>query len=233
MRAVRALFAVIFVLAAHIPLSGQTVVLDEGSFKLRVGGQDVGTETFLIRQNGAGENAVVIATGRVALDTARSGQELTAELQMAGPALRIAAYQVNVSGAQKEQIAGRVVGSRFSAKIISAEGEMMREYLSSDGAVVADEGVAHHYYFLAQRVGSETARVPVIIPRRSQQVVAQVTNRGDQAVTVAGASLPARHLVVTVPGGPERHVWVDVRGRVLKLEIPARNFVAERVAAPK
>src|SRR5687767_15403692 len=110
MKAHRALWFALFVIAARAPLTAQTVVLDEGSFKLRVGGQDVGTETFLIRQNGAGENAVVIATGRVALDTARSGQELTAELQMAGPALRIAAYQVNVSGAQKEQIAGRVVG---------------------------------------------------------------------------------------------------------------------------
>ena len=233
MKAGRSLWFALFVIAAHTPLAAQTVVLDEGSFRLRVGGQAVGTETFLIRQNGTGENAVVIATGKVVLDTARAGQELRAELQMAGPALRIAAYQVNVTGNQKEQIAGTVVGSRFSAKIISSEGEMMREYLSSDGAVVADEGVAHHYYFLAQRVGSESARVPVVIPRRSQQVMAQVNSRSGESTTIEGSSVPARHLVVTVANGPERHVWVDARGRVLRLEIPSRNFVAERVAAPK
>ena len=232
MKAGRALWFALFVISAQTPLAAQTVVLDEGSFRLRVGGQVVGTETFLIRQNGTGENAVVIATGKVVLDTARAGQELRAELQMAGPALRIAAYQVNVTGNQREQIAGTVVGSRFSAKIISSEGEMMREYLSSDGAVVADEGVAHHYYFLAQRVGSESARVPVVIPRRSQQVMAQVSSRSGET-TIDGLSVPARHLVVTVTGGPERHVWVDARGRVLRLEIPSRNFVAERVAAPK
>jgi hypothetical protein len=233
MNVLRALPFALLAIIAHRPTSAQTVVLDEGTFRLRVGGQDVGNETFLIRQNGTGENSVVIATGKVVIDTARSGQVLSAELQMAGPGLRITAYQVNLSGTQKEQIAGRVVGSRFSAKIISAEGEMMREYLASDGAVVADEGVAHHYYFLAQRVGSESARVPVIIPRRSQQVISQVSNRGSESITVGGASLPARHLVIAAPGEPERHVWVDARGRVLKLEIPTRNYVAERVGAPK
>ncbi|MEX2280955.1 MAG: hypothetical protein WEE89_00535 [Gemmatimonadota bacterium] len=233
MKVLQALPFALFAIIAHIPASAQTVVLDEGTFRLRVGGQDVGNETFLIRQNGTGENAVVIATGKVVLDTARSGQVLSVELQMAGPALRIAAYQVNLTGTQKEQIAGRVVGSRFSAKIISAEGEMMREYLASDGAVVADEGVAHHYYFLAQRVGAESARVPIIVPRRSQQVMAQVSSRGNESVTVGGASLPARRLVIAAPSEPERHVWVDARGRVLRVEIPTRNYVAERVSAPK
>jgi hypothetical protein len=60
---------------------------------------------------------------------------------------------VKVEGAESQQIAGRVVGGRFSAKIISPAGEQMREYLASDGAIVADEGVAHHYYFLARQAG--------------------------------------------------------------------------------
>jgi hypothetical protein len=73
----------------------------------------------------------------------------------------------------------------------------------------------------------------VIIPRRNQQVVARVSSRGNESVTVGAASLPARHLVITVAGGGERHVWVDDQGRVLRVEIPARNFVATRIAAPK
>jgi len=39
--------------------------------------------------------------------------------------------------------------------------------------------------------------------------------------------------VISMAAGGERHVWVDAQGRVLKVEVPARNFVATRVAAPK
>jgi hypothetical protein len=214
-------------------VSAQAAVLDQGAFRLTLAGRDVGTETFSIKQNGTGDNAVVLASGKVVLDTARAGEELSALLQVSGATLRPAAYQVTVSGANNQEIAGRVVGSRFSAKILSSAGEEMREYLAGEGAVVVDEGVAHHYYFLAKRVSTESAQVPIIIPRRNQQVMARVSSRGTESVTVGGAQLQARRLVVTTPGTPDRHVWVDDQGRVLRLEIPARSYVAARQAAPK
>jgi N-methylhydantoinase A/oxoprolinase/acetone carboxylase beta subunit len=63
--------------------------------------------------------------------------------------------------------------------------------------------------------------------------MARVSGRGSESVVVGGASLPARHLVITMAAGGERHVWVDTQGRVLRVEIPARSFVAMRIAAPK
>lgn len=212
--------------------TAQTQVIDEGGFRLMVRGQEVGTETFSIRQTGSGDAIVVIAVGKIVLDTMRGGTTLNSELQTSGSALRPTAYQVQVEGADAERIAGRVVGGRFSARIISAAGEQMREYLASDGAVVADEGIAHHYYFLAQRVGTAGGRVPIVVPRASQQVMATVAHRGLEAVAVGGSGMQARHIAVTV-NGQERHVWVDGNGRVLRVEIPARGFVAERIAAPK
>lgn len=232
-RLMRSGIAVLAVAAAVQQAGAQTIVIDEGGFKLLLHGQEVGTETFYIRQNGTGENAVIIAAGKVVMDTARGSQTLNAQLEMSGSGLRPAAYQVQVEGANAERISGKVVSGRFSARIISSAGEQMREYLASDGAVVADEGVAHHYYFLAQRLGTESARVPMIIPRQSRQMTATVSQRGSESVSIAGARVPGRHLVITVPGGPERHVWVDSQGRVLRFEIPSRNFVAERIAAPK
>ena len=232
----RAAFPLLFGILAVFGSSGvgaQTVTLDEGTFRLRVGGQEVGTETFNIRQNGSGESAVVIAVGKVVIDTARGGQEINAQLSMKGPALQTAAYQVNVEGPNPSKISGLVVGTRFSARIMSGAGEQMREFMASDGTVVTDDGMAHHYYFLAQRLGSETARVPVLVPRQSRQFTATVTSRGTEAVSVGGSSVEGRHLVVSAPGNPERHVWVDGKGRVLRLEVPAQNLTAERVAAPR
>src|SRR5688500_8656407 len=95
--------------AAGGPARAQTVLLDQGTFRLTVSGQEVGTETFNIRQTGSGENVVITAQGRVALDSDRGGQELSASLEVAGAALRPAAYQISVQGGESQKIAGRVV----------------------------------------------------------------------------------------------------------------------------
>jgi hypothetical protein len=226
-------FTALAILVSGTHVTAQTVTLDEGTFRLTVSGQEVGSETFSVRQTGTGENAVIVANGRVALDSERGGQELSASLEVAGAALRPAAYQVNVQGGESQKIAGRVVGGRFTARIVSPAGEMMREYLASDGAVLIDEGVAHHYYFLARRLDNEsTMRIAVIVPRLSKQLTAEVTARGSEPIEIAGKSTQARHLVVTIPGSPERHVWTDAAGRVLRLEIPGRNYLAQRTSLP-
>jgi hypothetical protein len=219
-------------LAAASPVAAQTVTLDEGSFRISVNGKEVGTEIFSIRQNGSGSNAVIIAVGRVVLDSDKGPQELSSELQVAGGTLRPAAYEVKVQGADAGQIKGRVVGGRFSAQIVSPAGEMMREYLAGDGAVVVDEGVAHQYYFLARRADGKSTRMPVIIPRLNRQVVAEIADGGPEKIAIAGRSFEARKYVIRPAGQPRREVWVDTEGRVLRLEIPDRNFSAQRVAAP-
>jgi hypothetical protein len=211
----------------------QTVTLDEGSYRISVAGKEVGTETFSIRQNGTGEGSVIIAVGRIVLDAERGPQELSSELQVAGRTLRPAAYEVRVQGSGAERITGRVVGSRFSAQIVSPAGEAMREYLAGDGAVLIDEGVAHHYYFLARRLEATSARIPVIIPRQNRQVSAQVNAGAVEKIDVGGQSIEARKLTVTPANGTLRNVWVDVLGRVLRLEIPSSGLIAQRLDAPK
>lgn len=228
--------AALGVLALGVSLNGraaraQTVSLDEGVFRLVASGQEVGTETFSIRQNGTGESAIVIAQGRIVLDTA-GAQEVNASLELRGSAMRPSAYQVAVQGAHPERIAGRLVGGRFSARIISPSGEMMREYLASQGAVLVDDGLAHQYYFLAQRAGSGPVRVPVLVPRENRQVVATVTPAGAEPLQLGGTTVQARRLDIALTGMPARSVWVDGQGRVLKLEVPSLHFSAVRTAVP-
>ncbi|HET9984828.1 MAG TPA: hypothetical protein VFQ38_14620 [Longimicrobiales bacterium] len=209
----------------------QTSTIDEGAFRLTIGGHDVGTETFSIRQNGSGPNAVTIAQGRVLLQNDGS-QDIASSLELSGPELRPAAYQVTVQGGTPQKIAGRVTGGRFSARIMSPSGEMMREYLASDGAVLVDEGVVHQYYFVVQRAGSG-GRVPVIIPQLNRQVVAVVTASGSETLDIGGQKVSARHYTVAPTGLPAREVWVDGEGRVLRMAVPSRQYVAIRNALPR
>jgi hypothetical protein len=221
--------AVMLSTLASAPARAQTVTLDEGSFRVSVGGREAGTETFSIRKNGTGPEAVIIARGRIAVDA----QETTSSAQLAGETLRPAAYDITVQGGDGQKIAGRVVGGRFSARIVSSAGENMREYLVSDGAILVDEGIAHHYYFLVRRLDSGPARVPLLIPRESRQVWAAVAVQGTESVTIGGESISARRISVTPEGGAERMLWADSEGRILRVRVPSRQYAAERTAAPK
>lgn len=212
--------------------AAQATIVDRGTFRLTLAGQEVGTESFTIRQDGTGPAAVTIAQATVALDTGKVSQELTSWLRLSPAAGHIAEYRLSVQGGDQERITGTVGGGRFSARIVSPAGEMMREYLASDGAVIVDEGLVHQYYFLAQRAGGISARVPVLIPRRSRQVMATVTETGSAGLDIGGRHADARHLVISAAGQPERELWVDARGRVLRFAVPSAGFEATRTTFP-
>lgn len=208
--------------------AAQSAVIDEGSFRLTINGTAVGTESFSIRQNGTGDAATMIAQGRVVLD---SGEQTRGVLQVEGPALTPSAYQIEVTGSETQNIRGQAAGNRFRATIVSDAGETMREYIAGEGAVILDNGVAHHYFFLAQML-ERGDRIPIIIPRQSRQVAATVTSAGSESINVAGTSVSARRLLVQPTGLPQRTVWVDDDNRVLRLEIPDEGYIAERTAVP-
>jgi len=211
----------------------QAVSLDEGVFRIELGGREAGRETFSIRQSGTGGDAVIIAQGRIVLDGERGREEVATSLEVSAEGLRPRAYQATVRDTEPLRIAARIAGGRVSARVMSPAGEMMREYLASEGAVLMDEGVAHHAYFLARRIESGAARIPILVPRRSRQVSAVVRVSGPEPVEVAGERLEARRIEVESAGGELVRVWADPQGRVLRVEVPARGYVASRTAPPR
>jgi hypothetical protein len=211
-------------------VSAQTVQLDEGTFRLLLGGREVGRETFSIRQNGTGADAVIIAQGRVVLEGNGAG-EVVANVQLAGAGLRPVAYDLELRGADARRIHGSVTGRRASARVTAAS-ETFREYLVTDGAVILDDGVSHHYYFIAQRALAGATAVPIMVPRESRQVQATISLGGEESISAGGTTVRARRLTVQPAGGDTRSVWIDAEGRVLRVEVPARNFVAVRTTLP-
>jgi hypothetical protein len=201
---------------------------DGGTFTVFVEDRQVGTEEFTIVQNGSGD---LLATGRLRLGLPDGTLELDTRLRARGVGADPVEYQATVGGSAPSRTIGTVGAGRFSAKIVTPSGEQLREYVASNGAVVLDQGVAHHYYFLAQR--THQGRVPVIVPRENRQVIATVTSRGEERVRVGGTEATLFHLVVQPQGGDEHHVWVDALNRVIRVEIPARAWRAERTQVPR
>jgi hypothetical protein len=209
----------------------QTAADDAGTFAVSVGGHQVGTEEFVIRQSGVGAGAEIVATGRVSLNLETGSLELVPRLRTSGFQADPVSYEVTVGGDSPRRITGTVGSGRFSARIVTASGEQMREYVASAGASVLDDGVAHHYYFLARRTRS--GRVPILIPRENRQVMATVRDQGEVRMNIHGAMVNLFHLVVAPDGGDERHVWVDALNRVIRVEIPARGYLAVRTEVPR
>ncbi len=221
----------ILVQAAGLPVSAQTGAEDAGTFRIEVNGRQVGTEEFSIRQTGIGANAEIQAAGRVQVLLPTGSLDLAPRLRTSGFQADPVAYEIAIGGDSPRRIVGTVGSGRFSAKIVTPAGEQLREYVASSGATILDEGIAHHYYFLARRTRNGT--VPILIPRENRQVMAQVVDRGEQQMTIAGTSTTLYHLVVTPDGGEDRHVWVDTLGRVIRVEIPDRNYLAVRTEVPR
>ena len=219
--------------AGVTPAQAQTANVDEGTFRILVSGREVGMETFSIRQNGSGSDAVIIAQGRVALDAGDGGTEVVANVQMSGAGLRPVAYDVELRGGDAQRIRGTISGRRASARTVAGGGqEQWKEYLVTDGAVLLDDGMAHHYYFIAQRFIAGASQTAVMIPRESRQVQTSISAAGSESISIGGSSAQARKLTVQPAGGDSRTVWIDGEGRILRVDIPSRNYSAVRTAMP-
>lgn len=227
-------FAAVVVAAAislPAPALGQATAEDEGTFEVTVGGRKAGTEQFTIRQSGIGANSEIVATGRVDVTLPTGSVELAPRLRTTGFEADPVSYEVTIGGDSPRRIVGSVGSGRFSARIVTPTGEQLREYVATSGATILDEGVAHHYYFLVRRVRS--GRVPILIPRENRQVMATVTDRGEERIAIGGSTVTLYHIVVRPEGGEERHVWIDSLNRVIRVEIPDRQYVAVRTQIPQ
>lgn len=225
-----ALLLVALPLVAVPPAAAQTGMDDRGTFDVLIGGRRVGSEDFAIQQTGVGESTEIVASARVHVQLPTGTLDLGPRLRTTGFQAQPVTYEVAVGGTSPRKIVGTIGSGRFSARIVTPSGEEMREYLASNGATVLDDGVAHHYYFLARRVRS--GRIPIIIPRENRQVMATVTSEGEERVQIGSTTASLYHLVIRPDGGEERHVWVDALSRVIKVEIPARDYAAVRTVLP-
>jgi hypothetical protein len=227
----RTLVAVATSLLAAAPLRAQARVVDEGSFTITVNGVRAGREDFSIKATpGPNGQDTYIAQASVSMGESR----LIPRLETNEKPYPVGYdYELRTSEGTN-RFRATIARGRLSARIRTPAGESAKEYVVSDNAIVLDDDVFHQYYFLAKKVTEgATANVPVVIPRRNTQVAVRVSATGADAVTIGSTSIPARRLVVAEPGGPERQVWVDTDGRVLRVTIPSRGLVAQRDDPPR
>jgi hypothetical protein len=226
MNALRIATAALAVLPTLVAAQSSAVV-DEGSFTVSRGGAPVGRESFrIIRAPGPGGQAFQ-ATGTSVVGEVKVTSRLATDSAGAPVAYD---SEVTERGVRTQWLRGRGRPGRFSVLAQTRTGESAREYLLDNGALLIDEDVFNHFFFVG--LAAQHPEVIVISPRSTQQNKNAVQGRGEEVLDIGGRRVAARRFTLVGANG-SRDVWVDDRGRLLKVAFSGDGLIALRDDPPR
>jgi len=209
-------------------LPAQVTTIDEGSFTLYVKGEQVGREHFSIHRAPDAGGFSILAQSNVS----RGDRTLAAALRT-DTLGRLLGYSLNIrdSSGANTSVSATISGGRVRVRVATAVGDASGEMRLDPQAVVLDEEVVHQYYFVARHLAA--GHVQVLVPGKMARDSLRLGTRGQGPVEVGNGTVPGTHLTVVDGSGILTDLWVDRMGRVLRLAVPARNFVAVRDEPPR
>lgn len=208
---------------------GQNVSVDQNAFQIYLNGDLVGREEFSIRQIGPRGQQRISLRGTVEMEAEAGHLSLAPAMEAHGETLGVSSYQIKVSGTETTDIFVRVAENRYLARIVSSSGEQLREFRAGPGSVLLDDGVVHHHHLLGSFLAEESSvSLTVLIPRAGRQHRMTLSLVGEEEIRVGETLVPNARRYHLEGGEESRDIWFDDQGRILRLEIPSRSFLAER-----
>ena len=215
-------------LLAPLPLAAQqSGVVDEGTFMVSRNGTPIGRESFRIVRAPAPGGQVYQARSQSALGADRMTTILGTDSSGAP-----VSYEAEVArdGRLVEKARGSGNARRFSVLVQTRNGERSREYVLDNGALLIDDDVIHQFHFVGLALAAE---YDVMSPRATAQKRFRLEPRGSEALEIGRSRVASRRFALVETGGATREVWLDARGRLLKVAMPERNLVALRDDPPR
>jgi len=202
-------------------------LVDQGHFDIRLGDRATGTETFAIRRQGEGYMAV----GRIQLEG--SGAWLrSAEVGLwTDGSFAPVRYRFESRVAEAPRTVSFLrSGTRIRISMSDEQGERVRELLANPEQVLLEPGIAQHYYFMIRRLSAGTDGLSAVIPGEGGEAPIRVADTSDVTIEVGDRSVEARRWELDVDGTTHL-VWSDpADGRILRVELPDREWRSERRA---
>ena len=214
--------------------AAQAVDVDQGTFVVYLSGRAVGTERFRIQRRGFGDNALTLAQGSLDIVQDGSRQAVESRLGAMGGGMLLDAYEVEVSLPSELSVRLEMRGDRMASETTSQNGVEEREYreaLRQTPTVVLDRLFAHHYFFVTPHQTPTGARLSVILPRPGGQSNGTLRMTAVEPVTVGEVTIQAQRLELRLDGAVH-DIWLDGQNRVLRVQIPSQDYVAERRDPP-
>jgi hypothetical protein len=215
-------------LAPALAVAQASTVVDEGTFAVTEKGVPIGREAFRISRTPGPGGQVYLVRGESRL----RDDHISTTLGVDSLGVPVSYFSEHHKlGQLVQSIRGRGRPGRFSIVKQTLTGGSGREYLLNEGALLIDEGVFHHLFFVPTAVAGR--HLIAIAPRPAQQDTFTVEDRGVETVEIAGRGISGRRytLVSSVEGA--RDVWIDAKGRLLKVAIGANGMVALRDDPPR
>jgi hypothetical protein len=210
--------------------AGSTV--DEGILVVREDTVEVARESFRLSQGrlARGGTGWTLAT-TIRYDRARPVVVLAPILEVTSSDTMPATLQYDVADPrQPSRILGELGRGRFTVRFVARATERAREFATGPRAAVLDDSVFALYLFAAWRASTEPSSLTAIVPRGLRRETVQVQDHGLAATTVNRDPATLRHISATGGLNIVVHLWLDAAGRLMKVEIPSRRLIAERLA---
>lgn len=229
-RVLPAVVALAWSLASGTMLAAQLV--DRGAFRILADGREVGWEQFTIQRQGTGDARTTVARGTVSM---RDGRTLDTLLELVGPGLILVEYAAEETGEDTLSVTVSRTGNRLRTRSTTSWGNKVRGYLARPATFVLDEGVAHHYFVLGEILapgefdaGDAVRRTLHVFSRASEGLEpVEVSGTAPGSIEIGGERIEATRIDF---GGGDRagSAWFDGSGRLVRVSLPGRGFVAER-----
>jgi len=221
-----ALGAALCAVAATLP--AQETLVDEGTLVITHNGAPVGREAYRIVRAAAGGGQAYRATATVSFNADRISLRLTTDSVGAPLTYEV---EVRVHGQLTSHVDGNGRPGRFSTLSKTPDGESARDYVMGESPLALDANVFAPYYFAL--LPPARARFSVIDPRAGTQSTFKFEERGQEPIRVGRGTVTARHVALVGPDGATRDIWMDARGHLLRVAIPAAGLVAQRDELPR
>ncbi len=223
------MIAALALLFAQAPAGVQGVV-DQGVLVIRADTMEVGRETFrLVAQRLAAGN-----TGWLLDASARwtgGGRVVVyAPVLEIGQDSTIQALAFDVRGGPAPlRITGQPHRDRFTLRYVSVGVERARELPADSQTVVVDDSVFTPLLFVAWRASTAGRTITAVYPRSATRVTFEARDMGSEATTLNRDPATLRHIIVTGGRDGPIHLWLGAKDRLMKVEVPERKLVVERL----
>jgi len=218
-----------------LALLQQPVVLgtpvDEGVLLVRMDTLEVARESFRISRGrlSGGAPGWSLAT-TIRYDRARPVIVLSPILEVNDDTMPVTLQYDVADPRQPSRILGQLGRGRFTVRSVAKDAERAREFSTGKRTVVLDDSVFALYLFAGWIASSQATELTAILPRALKREIVQVQDQGVSPTTLNRDPARLRHITVTRESGETVELWLDSAGRLMKVEVPSRRLIAERVA---
>ena len=158
----------------------------------------------------------------------RDGRRLDTHL-VVGPEFTLDQYLAVETGPDTMSVTLSRTGDRLRTRTTTDWGLRVRGYRARPATFVFDEGVAHHYFVLVElAAGDSGGRTLHVFSRVSEGIKPiQVAGPTPETIVLDRERIEATRIDFG-SGEAAGTAWFDGSGRLVRVSLPGRGFVAER-----